>query len=153
MLSLPRSEFQYDRFSEFCILVLPYVTKYKVIDVVRCNQPSYGRLQLHNFVYKFSSVQLYLSRVIQTGQPGSGADGSGEQGPSVEDESGMGSGSGTNTSGETDSGEDESREDPSGEEESGEDESGEDGPGVDGSGVDGSSSGEGMSSFFLTNLL
>ena len=148
MLSLPRSDFQYGRFSEFCILVLSYVTKYKVIDVVRCNQPRYGRLQLHNFVYKLSSVQLYLSRVIQTGQPGSGADGSGEQAASVEDESGMGSGSGTNPSGATDSGEAESRGDASGE-----DESGEDGSGVHGSGVDGSSSGEGMSSFFLINLL
>ena len=148
MLSLPRSDFQYGRFSEFCILVLPYVTKYKVIDVVRCNQPRYGRLQLHNFVYKFSSVHLYLSRVIQTGQPGSGADGSGEQAPSVEDESGMESGSGANPSGATDSGEDEPRVDEFVEAASGEDESGEVESGVGASGVEGSSSGEGMSSFF-----
>ena len=77
-----------------------------------------------------------MSRVIQTGQPASGADGSGKE--FVEDESGMGSGSGTNPSGATDSGEVESGGDESGEDESGE---------------NGSSSGEGMSSFFLTNLL
>ena len=119
-------------------------------------------------MHKFSSVQLYLSRVIQTGQQGSEADGSDEKGPSVEDESGMGSGFVTNRSEATDfeegeprekrsvedaSGEDASGEDASGEDASGEDASGEDASGEEASGEDGSSSESGMSSFFYTNLL
>ena len=122
----------------FCILVLPYVVKYTVIDVVHCNQckPSYGRLQRHNFMYKFSSVQLYLSRVIQTGQLGPGADGSDEEEfPSIEDQSGMGSVSKPSPFGAI-----YSRRRRSLEEE-------------DVSRVDGSSSGAGMSSFFFTYLL
>ena len=124
----------------FCILVLPYVVKYMVIDVVHCNQckPSYGRLQRHNFMYKFSSVHLYLSHVIQTGQLGPGADGSDEEEfPSIEDQSGMGSVSEPSPFGAIYS---RRRRRRSLEEE-------------DVSRVDGSSSGAGMSSFFFTNLL
>ena len=114
-------------------------------------------------MHKFSSVHLYLSRVIQTGQQGSEADGSDEQGPSVEDESGMGSGSVTNPSEVTDFEEGEPREKRfiedrsveggSGEDGSGEDGSGEDASGEEASGEHGSSSESGMSSFFYTNLL
>ena len=100
-------------------------------------------------MYKFSSVQLYLSRVIQTGQQESGADGSDEvEFPSIEDESGMGSGPRAIDSGATDSQEVKSREGAFGEDASGEDASGEDASGQEGSG-----SGEGMSSLFFTNLL
>ena len=95
-------------------------------------------------MYKFSSVQLYLSRVIQTGQQESGADGSDEvEFPSIEDESGMGSGPRAIDSGATDSQEVKSREGAFGEDASGE----------DASGQEGSGSGEGMSSLFFTNLL
>ena len=124
----------------FCVLVLPYVVKYTIIDVVHCNQckPSYGRLQRHNFMYKFSSVHLYLSHVIQTGQLGPGADGSDEEEfPSIEDQSGMGSVSEPSPFGAIYS---RRRRRRSLEEE-------------DVSRVDGSSSGAGMSSFFFTNLL
>ena len=116
----------------FCVLVLPYVVKYTIIDVVHCNQckPSYGRLQRHNFMYKFSSVHLYLSQVIQTGQLGPGADGSDEEEfPSIEDQSGMGSVSEPSPFGAIYSRR--RRRDVE----------------------DGSSSGAGMSSFFFTNLL
>ena len=86
-------------------------------------------------MYKFSSVQLYLSRVIQTGQLGPGADGSDEEFPSIEDQSGMGSVFAPSPFGTI-----YSRRRRSLEEE-------------DVSGVDESSSGAGMSSFFFTNLL
>ena len=83
------------------------------------------------FMYKFSSVQLYLFRVIQTGQLGPGADGSDEEEfPSIEDQSGMGSVSKPSPFGAIYS----RRRRSLGEE-------------------DGSSSGAGMSSFFFTNLL
>ena len=105
-------------------------------------------------MYKFSSVQLYLSRVIQTGQQESGADGSDEvEFPSIEDESGMGSGPRAIDSGATDSQGVKSREGAFGEDASGEDASGEDASGEDASGQEGSGSGEGMSSLFFTNLL
>ena len=87
------------------------------------------------FMYKFSSVQLYLFRVIQTGQLGPGADGSDEEEfPSIEDQSGMGSVSKPSPFGAIYSRRRRSIPD-------------------DVSGVDGSSSGAGMSSFFFTNLL
>ena len=90
-------------------------------------------------MYKFSRIQLYLSRVIQTGQLGPGADGSDEEEfPSIEDQSGMRSLSEPSPFAAIHS---RRRRDSDAKSE------------VDGSREDGSSSRAGMSSFFFTNLL